>query len=309
MKSLRRSAGEFVAGKRSLGYKIEQPARYLQDFVSFMGRKKAGFITSKLALEWAMRPKQVTSHTWSIRLRAIRQFARYRILADRRTEIPSTSLLSSRYRRRNPYIYSNAEVGRLLRAAKSIPSPLGLERHTMYTAVGLVASTGLRRRELIMLNQEDADLKAGVLKINMTKFGKSRLVPLHPTVTQKLRKYAQLRNAHLQQNTNAFFITEFGTRISRAWVHLGFVAISRKAGLRGPTDSFGPRLHDLRHRFSVNTLIGWLRDGADIDYKIPALSTYLGHTNPTSTYWYFSCVPELMRLAQAKMERTAEDFT
>lgn len=309
MKSLRKSAEAFLECNRALGYKMEHHALYLHDFVSFMGKKQAHFITSELALEWAMKPKHVTPHTWSFRLGIIRRFARYQSLNDRRTEIPPVKLLPSRYMRKHPHIYTQLEILRLLQAAKSPKRPFwGVESQTLYTALGLAAATGLRRSEILKLDDEHVDLTSGTLIIKQTKFGKDRLVPIHSTVSNQLRKYRHFRNAQSNRKTDAFFITKQGLRLSRPTLNFAFIFASRQAGLRQVTDSHGPRLHDLRHSFAVNTLIHWLRQGVDVDHRLPALATYLGHIDPKFTYWYFSCVPELMRLARKKMEKIGKDF-
>ncbi len=165
----------------------------------------------------------------------------------------------------------------------------------------------MRRCELLKLNQEDVDLRSGILKITQTKFQKTRLVPLHPTVTRKLRKYIQLRNRQSNLNTNALFVTKRGTRVPIPSMNFAFRHVTIFAGLRGAKDSRGLRLHDLRHTFAVNYLIRLLRKSPEsgVDHKIPALSVYLGHVNPKATYWYFSCVPELMNLARARMKKAA----
>lgn len=138
----------------------------------------------------------------------------------------------------------------------------------------------------------------------MTKFSKSRLVPLHPTVNKTLQQYDRRFRNQAKFKTDAFFVTKQGCRITTSTINFGFLHASIKAGPRKSGESFGPRLHDLRHTFAVSTLIKWLRETNEVDTKIPTLSTYLGHINPKSTHWYFSCVPELMRLARLRMEKS-----
>lgn len=89
-------------------------------------------------------------------------------------------------------------------------------------------------------------------------------------------------------------------------MHRTFYALSRQVGLRGPDDSSGPRLHDLRHRFAVNTLLRWYTSGEDAARRLPVLSTYLGHVHVADTYWYLSAWPELMSQAMARLERRWE---
>lgn len=307
MKSLRQAKEDFLRGRQALGYKLVRHSFYLRDFVSFLEARNTTFITTALALEWTKRTTGKKINTLASRLGIIRQFAKYRILADKRTEVPPEKFFPWRSIRRHPYIYSRNEIARLMVAAQT-PSwePCGIDQQTLYTVIGLAASTGLRRGELVNLNQEDVDLTKGILAIKMTKFGKSRFVPIHPTVSRKLGNYVQYRDEkHPKLNTNAFFISMKGLRVSTVSLNTSFRRASWSAGLVNP-DVPSPRLHDLRHTFAVKTLINWLRASVDIDAKVPALSAYLGHLKPKDTYWYFTCDPQLMKLAKARMEQKAE---
>jgi hypothetical protein len=87
--------------------------------------------------------------------------------------------------------------------------------------------------------------------------------------------------------------------IVRRW----FIGLSHQIGLRQPTDHHGPRIHDLRHRFVIETLRHWYRTGKDIEAHLPELTTYLGHAHVSDTYWYISATPELLQLATERLER------
>jgi integrase len=172
--------------------------------------------------------------------------------------------LPYRYQRRPPYIYQDGEIRQLLRAARHIGSATGLRAASYSTLIGLLAVSGLRISEAIALN--DSDLAEGVLTIRRTKFGKSRLVPLHPSTTRALRRYLRTRDRiRPRRPSEALFVGEQGRRLSEWTVRWTFNKLSRETGLRGPTDRRGPRLHDLRHRLAVNTLIGWYRRGVDVE--------------------------------------------
>ena len=172
---------------------------------------------------------------------------------------------------------------------------------------GLIAVTGMRLSEAIGLQRDDVDLEAGVLTVRMTKFGKSRLVPLHPTTRAALRNYAERRDAHLGSRCiPRFFVAERGGPLLHQYVHRVFWRLSREIGLRRPGDRTGPRVHDFRHRFAIRTLLGWYREGTDVEKKLPALSTYLGHTCVRDTYWYLSACPGLMQEAARRLDRRWE---
>jgi integrase/recombinase XerD len=295
---------DYLAIRRALGFKLRLPAGMLRDFAAFLEREGSMHITTSLAVRWAKQPVAVQPAQWANRLAVVRRFAQFMSASDPRTEIPPPDLLPYRYHRKPPYIYRDAEIRRLMRAATRIRSATGLRATSYATLIGLLAVTGLRISEALGLDDRDVDLTQGVLTIRRTKFGKSRLVPLHPSATRALRRYVRARDRiHPVRPNDAFFIGEQGGRLTEWTVRHTFNQLSRQTGLRGPTDRRGPRLHDLRHRLAVNTLIRWYRRGVDVEARLPVLSTYLGHGHITDTYWYLSAVPELLRLAAKRLER------
>lgn len=302
MSSLRNALGEYLALRRSLGFELRLAGRLLERFVDFADKQDAEFITCELAVRWATLPPDVQPAQWANRLGMVRRFARHHLATEPRTEVPPTDLLPYHYRRQPPYIYSDAEVQSLLRAAAALPSPLGLRGATYMTLLGLYASTGLRTNEALRLDHDDVDLVQGVLRIRDSKLGKSRYIPIHGSTQQALARYAAERERLCPRlNTPGFFVSEHGTRISEWSLRYTFVKLSRQIGLRAATDSRGPRIHDFRHRFAVNTLRGWYRAGVDVERHLPQLSTYLGHVHITDTYWYLTATPELMQLAGQRL--------
>jgi integrase/recombinase XerD len=302
MKSLTTSMHEYINVRRSLGYKLKEQERYLKEFIKFLKKKDYQYITVKIATEWATLPHDAKLATWSQRLSIVRLFARYRIAEDPRTEIPPSYLLSQQPNRVTPYIYSEQEIQQLLKACQLLPSK-GLRRHTYFIFFGLIAVTGCRINELISLNRNDFDDKNGWIIIRNSKCDKSRLLPLHQTTIQQLKKYAKIRDQFPVHDVNAFFLSDRGIRITEWSTRYAFIQISKKIGLRDMFDSYGPRIHDIRHRFAILTLLNWYREGANINKKIILLSTYLGHKKPTDTYWYITGIPELLAQATAKLEK------
>lgn len=237
------------------------------------------------------------------RLSVVRGFAQYRAARDPRTEVPPLGLLPHRYRRKPPYIYTTDEIGRLLQAAAQLGSQTGLRPRTYGTLLGLLVVTGMRISEVVGLERDDVDLAKALLTIRRTKFGKSRVVPLHASTQRALERYADGRDQILPRPTaTSFFVGDHGRSLTVNVVEQTFVKLSRQVGLRGPSDRRGPRLHDLRHRFAVHTLMRWYRTGVDVERHLPELSTYLGHAHPTDTYWYLSAVPELMQIVAKRLE-------
>jgi len=298
---------DYLTMRRSLGFKLRDMGYSLRHFVSFMEQQRASIITTELALRWAQQPQDVQPAQWAARLSFVRSFARYWSATDPRTEIPPTGLLPYRTKRATPYIYSNDEIQQILKAARNLPPSTGLRPWTYYSLFGLMAVTGMRISEVLRLDHADVDLKQGLLTVRLTKFSKSRLIPLHPSTVKKLKRYLHRRDElYPRPLTARFFLSNQGTPLTDCMVRWTFVKLSRQIGLRKVGDSLGPRLHDLRHRFAVTTLLHWYRTGVDVEQRLPVLSTYLGHAHVTDTYWYLSAIPELLALTKDRLEKRWE---
>jgi len=302
MITLHESLAGYLATRRALGTKLYEPAIALRHFVDFLEAEGTDFVTAKLAVRWATEPTGVQPATWTRRLCAVRQFAKWLCVTDPRTEVPPVSLLKAQHRRKPPYIFSDQEIEELMEQASLLPSPTGLRAQTYATLIGLLASTGLRPGEALALDSQDVDLQSGILSVRWSKFGKSRFVPVHESVRSALADYAVRRDkARPSRSTKAFLVSERGGRLGHVAARCTFARLAQYIGIRKLTDGRrigrGPRLQDLRHAFTTKRLIEWYRAGGDVDRLMPALSTYLGHADVHSTYWYIQAIPELLHLA------------
>ena len=305
MKPLRESMQDYLALRRSLGFKLRDAGICLAKFAGFLETQCATRITTQLALEWAQQNPSVQPATSAQRLSYVRGFARYHAARDPQTEIPPPGLLPFHPRRARPYLYSEEEIAHLLQCALELPPVGGLRPLTYHCLLGLLSVTGMRIGEAIRLQIEDVDLQQGLLTIRGTKFGKSRLVPIHRSTQEVLAAYRTLRDRCLANlgASSCFFITSRGHHLDIGDVHRTFYKLSRRIGLRTASASHGPRLHDFRHRFAVQTLLNWYRSGEDAERRLPVLSTYLGHVHVADTYWYLSACPELMEQAVTRLEQ------
>jgi len=305
MTDLQNMAREFLALRRSLGYKLVQVEAQLNEFVTFLDSKSAAYVTTQLALAWVLESARGAIGSYKHRLYVVRSFAKYVSATDSRTEVPPPRLLPLPARTRRPYIYTEKEVLLLMDATQMLSSPEDLRRHTYYCLLGLLAVTGLRKGEARRLRKEDVDLTQGLLTIREAKFGKSRLVPLHVTTVKALTDYSARRDAYLgKTKVDTFFAGKSGRPLST--VQGTFETLRRAVGLGSAPRRQNPRLHDFRHRFAVNTLLNWYRDGEDVERLLPVLSTFLGHTRIEDTYWYLSSTPELMSAASERLEKRWE---
>lgn len=290
---------EYLRLRRAVGFKLKEEERLLAQLVRYLEAAAATTVISELAISWARLPEGVHPNQWAKRLRIARGFAAYLQTIDPMAEIPPPDVFPTRRQRATPYLFSQQDICRLLAEARRLRHPM---RAASYEALfGLLAVTGMRIGEAIALEREDVDLDAGLVRIRKAKGDRGRLVPLHLTATEALRRYAVERDRLcLTPRSRAFFISSAGTPVLGVSLRATFREITTRIGIR--TQEVRPRIHDLRHRFAVQTLIDWYRSGVNIDEHITTLSTYLGHVSPADTYWYLSASPELMALAADRLD-------
>jgi integrase/recombinase XerD len=301
MSGLQQRVDEYLAIRRSLGYKLVDHGSALFEFVGWLDSRGAAVITAELALAWAQSRPTSSPVRMRQRLTMARRFAEYVHAIDPRTEVPAKDLLPAAQQRRAPYIYSAAEILELMAAARRLSPPL--RAATYETFIGLLACTGLRFGEAAGLDRSDVDIASGSLLVRFGKYGRSRHVPLHRTTVAALTTYAARRDQLCPEPTSpAFFVTTRGGRLTDSSVWTVFARLRHQTGLDAPDRSHRARIHDLRHTFVVRTMLNWYRNGADVQARLPLLSTYLGHVNPKATYWYQEAAPELLALAARRLE-------
>jgi integrase len=304
MSALEPHVDDYLRLRRTLGYDLAETGRLLHRFAAELDAAGVTHITTQVAVRWALAPKvSAPSSVPATRYRSVRGFARYMAGIDPRTEIPPAGLIRRPRSRRPPFIYTDEELLALLEQARaSIPQPL--RAATMHTLIGLLASSGLRVGEALRLDRGDVDWSDGVLHIRRSKFNKSRLVPLAPSVLEALERYAHLRDRKRPAAAGeSFFVSLRGTRVIHECVWKTFRALCDGAGV-GAGSSVRPTIHDLRHRFAVRVLLSWYEQGLDVQPRLAWLSTYLGHRDPVSSYWYLSAVPELLAHAARLLDTT-----
>jgi site-specific recombinase XerD len=312
MTALCRAAEEYIALRHRLGFRLGIQAGILRRFAKFAAQQRAPVVTTALVLLWVARMTGVLPATAARSLSVVRLFAVWWKQREPRTEVPPERLMPGRHLRHAPFLHSTEQIAKLLIVARRLDSKSGVRGLTYSTLFGLIAVAGLRISEAVKLDREDVDLVEGVLTIRATKFGKTRLVPLHPSTTSALAEYAAQRDAVVTKiRSPAFFLSERGWRVTDWSTRYNFAHVSQQVGDRPSQRSFtgrgryrhgrGPRLHDLRHRFAAETLLAWYRDGADVERELPKLSTYLGHVKMEHTYWYIEAVPELLQLASKRV--------
>lgn len=298
-KSLRQAVEVYLATRRRLGFALRTDGFELRGFVRYAEQiGHTGPLRAQLAIQWARQPEKAGRIYWASRLDMVRRFACFWLAYDPRTEIPPRGFFGPTVRRRAVHVYTRQEVLRLFQGAAALGALHPLRGETFRTLLGLLDCTGLRIGEALGLCEQDIDWDAGILTIRRAKYGRARLIPLHPSTLEMLRRYQSLRDRLIRPVlAPKFFVTIRGKALGYTGVSATFRALCRGLGW---TQEPIPRLHDLRHAFAVRTLLAWYRSGEPVEPKLWTLSTYLGHRHLADTYWYLSAVPELMELSQQR---------
>lgn len=300
MSALDEHLANYLRLRRALGYKLEEYGRTLPQLIAFLEANGASTITSELAIVWARSTTGARPRSWAARLTMARQFAGYLQTLDPATEVPPAGVFGAPYQRPAPYLWSQADIRRLVEAAGRLEPPI--KATSMQALFGLLAVTGMRVGEAVAIDRGDVDLTNGVICVReqVAKHERARLLPLHDTTTNALAHYARTRDRLCPApRSTTFFVGVRGNPLNRTETGRAMRKLTTELGLR--TETVHPRAHDLRHSFAVRCLVDCQRAGESVDQRIAALSTYLGHVAPADTYWYLTATPELMGLAAQRL--------
>ena len=299
----------YLAVREAMGHSVRAERKLLGEFLDFADQRGgAGPIRAEWALDWAcmLSPRRGVGGQAG-RLSVVRNFLTYLRAFIAETEVPHHGLLSGP-KRRKPYLFSADEIRCMLAATMELGPRNSLRPHTYNALLGLLASTGLRVGEAIRLTVADVQLTATPphLIIRETKFAKSRLVPLHATAAEHLRRYGVHRQ-RLGYNalSDAWLISEQGGPLLYSSLWIWFARFLRRLNICSAEGKRRPSLHSFRHGFAVERLKAWQEAGANVQALVPHLAVYLGHVSPRETYWYLSASPELLNAAA----RSFETFT
>jgi integrase len=280
----------YVEFHRTMGLKFKLQEGLLRHFAAFAEPRGDRWVRAETVLAWATQAPSAPQRR--NRLLVVRRFALEMQAEDDRYEVPPALAFGKPKReRRTPHIYSPDDVSRLLRVAAALRPEESIRPATYTTLLALIAATGLRISEVLALQL--SDFRGSHLVIRNTKFRKSRLVPLHPTAKEGLERYLT-RRRKVPGTDSSFFVSIAGTGLCYSTAYSVFLQLMRSSGLRQGPGTPGPCIHDLRHTFAVRSLERCALGDQEIGCHVLALSTYLGHTHPSDTYWYFQATPKLL---------------
>jgi len=301
----------YVDLKRALGRRFDAPARTLQCLDRFLSDQKTKYpdLDAAAFQAWCHTHEHVTSGVRRVRMLEVCAFCLYRRRTEPQCFVPDPTSFPAYHQRLKPYIFSDPEVARLLRAASGLKrSPLSpLRPEAIRLAIILLFTTGIRRGELLNLMISDYNRPESTLHIRQTKFYKSRLLPINSGIADEIDRYLRART---QRKLSVS--PEMALIWNPSWGGGAYSGTSLRRSLRSLLQECGiatakgkPRVHDFRHSFAVNALLRWYRAGADVDAKLPLLATYLGHGSAVSTHYYLHFIEPLRSAAS---ERFAKQY-
>lgn len=291
----------YLAARRAVGFQLRDAAELLRDFAAFACAKRDTYVCTRTVLEW-IRARHGSPLRNCVRLRTVVRFARYLRAEDERHEVPPEDAFGRhRPHRRPPFLFTPGDVEALVRAARTLGPAGSLQPQVYSTLFGLLASTGLRISEALNLRIEDVTPEG--LVVRNTKFGKSRLLPLHETTREHLDQYLERRLR--EAGACAFvFISIKGHTLHANTARGVFRRLLCSLGIARPEVKPFPRLHDLRFYFANQALTRSPGGHAGISRHTLALTTYLGHSDARNSYWYLEATPALL----SKIAERCEDF-
>jgi integrase len=292
--TIRTKVETYLTERRQAGFRLKHQGTQLLSFARFAERRcYRGPMTTGLAIAWALAARRPC--TVAARYERLQAFAKFWNRRDPANHLLAAGVFGKSYPRVRPHIYTLKEIHDLINAARHWPT--SSRRAAMYaTVLGLLASTGLRLSEALKLRCEDVDLGEGILTIRESK-GKSRYVPLHPSTTRALDHYAKRYPHERAAAQIKHFFSIDGRSLSPHTITFVFRKLRRNLGWRCRGDRSHPRIHDLRFTFICRRVERWYAQNRDVNHLMLSLSTYVGHINPSATYWYLTATPKLMSLA------------
>lgn len=296
----------YLGRRRTLGWRLIEEERHGRRFLDWLwaqGNTRAAF-TSSEAIIWARGRGNFKASYQCQRLSSVRGFARYCYAIGMNVQVPAVNVLPAGRNRRRPHIYTQDEIESLIGACQHVFSS-ALVRTTMTNIIGLLAVTGMRIGEALRLNPSDINARQATLLIRANRHGPDRVIPLHHSTVEALAQY-QLnpsRQAVSPQPDGPLFVTTKGTGYKRASIEDHFKRLRTTARLRW--DGATPVLKDLRHTFATRQMIrAYTVDDGDPAATLSLLALWLGHSDPSHTYWYIQAVPELLALAANRQDAT-----
>lgn len=294
----------YVKEQRAVGYKYRKGASLLRMLDGYLEKNPLAEkrLPKELVLSWTAKKPNETDSNRNGRISSVRGFAKYMVRLGYEAYIyPPAAVAIARYSY-VPHIFTEEEMRNIFVAIDNYPvSDVSPHRHlVLKLLMRMLYGCGLRISEALNLKRCDVDLEKGILFVRNAKFGKERLVPMAETLTERCRQYS-LEVHKSDTADHYFFSSPYGGPYNESTIYQLFRKLLWKAGI--PHSGKGPRLHDLRHAYSVHCLKKWVLKGKDLTQLLPYLSTYLGHVDLRGTQRYLRLTAELYPTITGSLEK------
>jgi integrase len=303
---------QYVALKKALGLRFNAIGT-LKSLDRFLDINKYPDLNAAAFQVWCQGREHVTSGTRRKQMQTVYAFCLYRRRTERRCFVPDPALFPKPNQKFRPYIFSEEEVSKLLRAASRLKresrSPLRPE--ILRLAIVLLFTTGIRHGELLRLTLRDYDPRNATLLIRESKFHKSRLLSLNGDIAEEIECYlraAAQRKYPLSSDMALIGNVKRGGRAYSGWGLQASVNTLLRTCSIVTAEQRLPRIHDFRHSHAVNALLRWYREGAEVEAKLPLLATYMGHVSVVSTHYYLQWIEPIRTHASARFARQYGDL-
>jgi integrase/recombinase XerD len=297
----------YLTLKQALGRQYDGVRRVLAHLDGFLAARGADLTPDTFA-DWCLALQHLASGTRRNRMRVVRNVCLYRRRREPACFLPDARLFPPEHQVIRPYLFTEAEVVRLLEVVDALPprptSPV--RRENLRLAIVILYTTGLRRGELVRLTLRDYNQHERTLLIRDSKFHKSRLVPLSMDGAREIDWYLNVRRARQLACSADSPLLWHRTRRGTAYTGTGLGHVIRplfRAAQICTETGRVPRLHDFRHAFAIQALLRWYRAGANVQAKLPLLATYMGHVSIVSTEYYLQFIEPLAASASERFAR------
>jgi integrase/recombinase XerD len=303
---LGRQITDYLTLKKALGRRFANETAVLFHLDRFLIKQRCSKLAPAAFTAWSMTLAHLTPTVRRNRMRIVRNFCLYLRRTDRDHFVPDANGFPTPHVPRRPHIFSEAQITKLLRVATSLPSRSTslLRAEVFRIAVVLLYTLGLRRGELVRLVISDYNATEQTLLVRKSKFHKSRIVALSKSTAVEMERYLHARG-RLPSAADAPLLVSNHSGIKAyndGSFGLAMRSLFRIADVRTPEGRF-PRVHDLRHTYAVHALLRWYRAGVDVQAKLPALATAMGHVSIASTAYYLALLEPVAEAASARFAR------
>jgi site-specific recombinase XerD len=296
----------YLTLKKALGRRFACETNVLVHLDRFLVSRRLSALSPDAFTAWSMTFDHLTPTVRRNRMRIVRNLCLYLHRSDRDHFVPDPAGFPAPHVPQRPHIFSKAQITKLLRVATSLPSRSTslLRAEVLRLAIVLLYTAGLRRGELVHLVISDYDATEQTLLVRRSKFHKSRLVALSRSTAVEMERYLRARH-RLPHGADAPLLVSnhHGLKAySGEGIGMAMRDLFRMADIRTSAGRF-PRTHDLRHTYAVHALLRWYRAGIDVQAKLPALATAMGHVSIASTAYYLAFLEPVAAAASARFAR------